>query len=204
MRRIVFILTWLFCMTWLTSCMTVNVKEVTDVRTVEGYTSIDINAVASVCFTQDDEYSFKMKGSEVSVGATTTEVKDGTLIITQKNTGRKAKNGKLTIYISSPKLENVSFNGVGSFLCKGRLDGDDVCFTVNAVGSLTVDDLHCRNLRLDFDGVGSVDMNVDCEFLEADVDGVGSMTFAGSAGNTKISKNGVGSCNVRNLKVGNK
>lgn len=190
-------------MTGMTLCLAGCGKTVTDVRLVENYTSIDIDAVASVCFTQADEYAFRMEGSEELIGATAVEVKDSTLTVSQENTWKKNK-GKLAIYISAPELKNVSFTGVGSLRCEGSLECDDVCFTVDAVGSLEVEDLHCRNLRLDFNGVGDVNMHVDCEWLEAGMNGVGRLSFSGKAGNAKFSRNGVGGYNVRNLKIGNK
>lgn len=198
MKRFILMSIVLLGMGSLVSCLAGN--RVTEERRVEGFRSIDINGVASVCFTQADAYAFRMEGDENLVKATSAEVEDGTLVVSQRKV-RKSNKG-LTIYISAPELEAVSFSGVGSFRCKDRLDADDIRFDVDAVGTLSVDDLHCRNLTLDFDGVGDASLHVDCDMLEAEVDGVGSVTLSGRAGNSKISRSGVGSCNVRNLKVG--
>lgn len=132
-------------------------------------------------------------------------VKDGVLLITWAEKGKKktAKNvNRLSIYISAPDLQEVTFEGVGSFNCKSRLNLKNVKFDIQGVGSLNVADLHARNVKITLEGVGSGELTVDCDRLDASVEGVGSLTLSGKARSAHISKDGIGSVSTRRLKVG--
>lgn len=200
MKTIFLTLIGILAMGNLASCMAGNDRKVTEERKAENYSSIQIDGVAQVYFTQADTYSLRITGNERLAKATRAEVKGHTLYIDQEQT--KAKSGEVSIFISAPRLSKVAFDGVGAFHCDERLTADDIRFDIDGVGKVSIADLHCRSLQVKINGVGSTDIHVNSQDLTADFEGVGKMTLSGHTDRAKIRKDGVGTCNTRNLNIG--
>ena len=137
----------------------------------------------------------------MAVADLVTTVKNGTLTIGHKDKKRKSRRGT-DIYLTAPRLEAVTFDGVGQFNCEKTLNADDIRFTIDGVGTLHIEDLRCRSVKLEIDGVGKGNVHVDCETLNALIDGVGTMTLSGHARHANIKKDGIGHFSTRRLKVG--
>ena len=142
-----------------------------------------------------------MEGRAEEVADLVTTVKNGTLTIAHKDKKRKSRRGT-DIYLTAPRLEAVTFDGVGQFNCEKTLNADDIRFTIDGVGALHIEDLRCRSVKLEIDGVGKGNVHVDCETLNALIDGVGTMTLSGHARHANIKKDGIGHFSTRRLKVG--
>ena len=173
---------------------------IVDNRKVPGFSSIRLDAVGDIIFTQSDRCSVRIEGPQRYVSETTTKVEKETLVIGYKENNSNSKNVKL--YIAAPDLKSVKLQGVGSFNCRTALRLDQLKITLSGVGGAEISDLVCETLKVRFDGVGSVNIRVDCDELTARADGVGSMTLKGKARKADISKGGVGGVNTRGLKVG--
>ena len=180
-------------------------ERVNEVRKVDDFSSIRIKAVANVEFTQGDKYSLRLEGKEKWVKLTTTEVKDGCLIIDfKRGEKRSVKNiNGLKLYVTAPTLEEVELTGVGSLECKEPLKLDDFTLRISGVGSAEVDDLTCRRFNVSLSGVGDAEVNVDCDYLKARMGGVGSLELRGSADEADVSRSGIGSVNTKRLKIKN-
>lgn len=206
MKRIVLMAMAILGMGCMVSCMArkVSDNDITETRKVEDFSSIRIDGMASVYFTQGDDYSFRIEGDETLVRLTEANVQGNTLVIDQRK--KKFDNLRVvhgvSIYVTAPSLERVEFDGVGSFYCQKRLNADDIRFDVDGVGKVKVADLHCNSLRVNIDGVGKTNIHMDCRDLDADIDGVGKMVLSGKADYARIRKDGFGSCNTRNLEIG--
>lgn len=176
--------------------------RVTQTREVDNFTAIEVTSVGQVYFTQGPEVSLRMEGEERLVEKTTTEVKDGVLVIGFKDrkSVRKGRNG-VDIYLTAPTLERVEFAGVGSFNCMEKLTAGDIRFDVEGVGSLNVRDLHCQTLTLRLQGVGDADVKVQADHVDASMSGVGSVKLSGHTRTADIDKSGVGSVSTRNLVI---
>ena len=177
-------------------------KNVSEVRKVEAFSSIEVTSVATIYFTQSNTYSFKIEGQEKYVKTTTSVVKDGCLVIGFKDNNERNRNKGVTIYLSAPDLKKMEFTGVGSFNCDAPLKLDDVKFQVEGIGKVNVKDLTCHSLKVNLEGVGKADIHVNCDYLSAHLDGVGHVTLSGTTGKADISKGGVGGVNTRDLKIG--
>lgn len=180
-------------------------ERVNEVRKVDDFSSIRIKAVANVEFTQGDKYSLRLEGKEKWVKLTTTEVKDGCLIIDfKRGEKRSVKNiNGLKLYVTAPTLEEVELTGVGSLECKEPLKLDDFTLRISGVGSAEVADLTCRRFTVSLNGVGDAEVNVDCDYLKARMGGVGSLELRGNADEADISRSGIGSVNTKRLKIKN-
>lgn len=180
-------------------------ERVNEVRKVDDFSSIRIKAVANVEFTQGDKFSLRLEGKEKWVKLTTTEVKDGCLIIDfKRGEKRSVKNiNGLKLYVTAPTLEEVELTGVGSLECKEPLKLDDFTLRISGVGSAEVDDLTCRRFTVSLSGVGDAEVNVDCDYLKARMSGIGSLELRGNADEADISRSGIGSVNTKRLKIKN-
>lgn len=179
--------------------------QVSEVRKVDAFSSIEVASVGTIHFIQSDSYSFKIEGKEKYVKNTETTVKDGCLLIgfrDKKNKGMRNQKEGVAVWISAPDLNKVEFTGVGEFRCEEPLKLDRVKFQVEGVGRVYVEDLTCHTLEVELDGVGKADIHVDCDYLSADMNGVGKVTLSGTAGKAEISKEGIGSVNTSDLEIG--
>ena len=178
--------------------------HVTQTRKVGDFTRIEVTSVGQIYFTQSPKVSFRIEGKEKYVKNTTSEVSGGVLEIgfKDKNGNRKGNKNGVDIYITSPTLESVEFQGVGSFNCKETLKADDIRFDIEGVGSLDVRDLQCKTLTLRLQGVGEADVQVQADHVDASMNGVGSVTLSGKTRTADIDKSGIGSLNTRRLEVG--
>lgn len=180
-------------------------EQVSEVRKVDDFSSIRIKSVANVEFSQGDKYSLRLEGKEKWVKLTTTEVKNGCLVIDfERGEKRSVKNiNGLKLYITAPTLEVVELTGVGSLECKEPLKLDDFTLRINGVGSAEVADLTCHRFTVSLNGVGDAEVNVDCDYLKARMGGVGNLELRGSAGEADVSRSGIGSLNTKRLKIKN-
>ena len=179
-------------------------EQVSEVRKVDDFSSIRITSVANVIFTQGDDCSLRLEGKEKWVKLTTTEVKNGYLVISFKKGEKSVKNiNSLKLYVTAPTLEAVELTGVGSLECKEPLKLDDFTLRINGVGSAEVADLTCHRFTVSLNGVGDAEVNVDCDCLKARMGGVGSLELRGSAGEADVSRSGIGSLNTKRLKIKN-
>ena len=179
-------------------------EQVSEVRKVDDFSSIRITSVANVIFTQGDDCSLRLEGKEKWVKLTTTEVKNGYLVISFKKGEKSVKNiNGLKLYVTAPTLEAVELTGVGNLECKEPLKLDDFTLCINGVGSAEVADLTCHRFTVSLNGVGDAEVNVDCDYLKARMGGVGNLELRGSAGEADVSRSGIGSLNTKRLKIKN-
>lgn len=192
------LLTAAFCLNGFTSCMAGSSKKITETRPIQPYTSIQMDGVASVRFTQGNNYSLRIEGDEELVKSLITQVEDKTLIIdNEKIKWRKNRNnGNVTVFVTAPMLEKVSFDGVGSFKCPQKLVVEDFCIEKDGVGAMEINDLHCRDLEVEMDGVGSIDLHTECHDMDAQIDGVGGSKLTCKANHISIQKDGVGGAEI--------
>ena len=176
----------------LNACMAKDI-ETSETRNLSGYTSIHIDGVATVCFTQSDTYSCRIEGKAKELARLTTTVENGILTIEQRGA---------TLYLSAPALEEVKLDGVGAFECEGALKAEDIRFKTDGVSKLKIKDLHCDNVEIKIDGVGKANVNVYCGHLKARVDGVSSLKLSGKARTATLRDSFLGKIDNRRLKVG--
>mgnify|MGYP000754981177 FL=1 len=175
--------------------------EIKDVRKVKDFHSIEIESVGDVYFTQGKNYSCEIEGEAKYVKNTIISVESQKLKIKFEKKMKNVKKG-ITIRITAPDLKNVSFGGVGSFVCDKRLEADDIEFNVSGVGKMEIKDLHCKKATLTLGGVGKADINVFADKLKANVEGIGSVTLSGKVKDADLSRDGIGNIDKSGLKIG--
>lgn len=184
------------------ACSPLWAQNVSKECKVGEFTSINLQSVGNIVFTQSANYSCRLDGPSEYVEKTQVNVKGQTLVISYKQ--KKSNNTKnLTIYVSAPDLDKVKIDGVGNFDAKETLKLKNITFELDGVGNCNVKNLRCDELKLDVDGVGNMKINVDCRNIKAEVNGVGNITLSGKADTAILRRNGVGNINNKKLKCEN-
>lgn len=184
------------------ACSPLGAQNVSKECKVGEFTSINLQSVGNIVFTQSANYSCRLDGPSEYVEKTQVNVKGQTLVISYKQ--KQSDNIKnLTIYVSAPDLNKVKIDGVGNFDAKEALKLKNITFELDGVGSCNVKNLRCDDLKLDVNGVGNMKMNVDCRKINAKVNGVGNITLSGKADTAILRRNGVGDINNKKLKCEN-
>lgn len=177
-------------------------KVITRNEAVSSFSAIRMEAVGDIIFTQSDDCSFRMEGSEKYLAKLVTEVKNHTLVIRiREQDKRNNKMKEVKFYITAPTLSVVKISGVGDFISTQPLKLNDLQLTFQGVGGIRINDLTCKNLQLKMEGVGQANIHLNCDHLRASVDGIGSVTLSGQAKTAQISKDGIGSVNTKKLTV---
>lgn len=173
---------------------------VKETRGVSAFSSIRLEGVGNIVFTQSSECRFQIEGVSSYIKQYNISVKGKELVITQvDNQSNKKKKQKVTFYVSAPDLSKVIIEGVGNFNAPNTLSVKNMVFKLEGVGNFMAKDLKCGILRLDLEGVGNLNLGVDCKKVEANLEGVGNITLSGSADIVRIAKEGTGKINIKKL-----
>lgn len=127
---------------------------------ISSFCQIDAETVGNIQFVQTGETSARAEGDEVAVNNISITTDGDKLIIRsidkKLHNGKKFKNLKLTIFISSPQLTRIDQQGVGNFLLTKTVETDNLKIDYDGVGNLSAENLICNNLDIDYEGVGNV------------------------------------------------
>jgi Putative auto-transporter adhesin, head GIN domain len=102
-----------------------------------------------------------------------TEVKGDELVIGVRRF-HSFENCTFKVYVTAPRLQNISTSGAGSVTSNGVLKDD-------------------KSISISSSGVGSITAEVDAPAVDADVSGVGTIKLSGRSKNYTASVSGAGS-----------
>ncbi|MEG1563249.1 MAG: DUF2807 domain-containing protein [Bacteroides sp.] len=174
---------------------------------VKAFSAIRLEAIGTIVFKQLDDCSLRIEGLAKKVDRYRIEVKDRTLVIRFKKPDEKVanngcKNDEVTFYLSAPDLKLIDFNGMGSICCPNRLELPDLELAVKGISNIHLADLNCRKLQATFEGMGDVDIHLNCKALVTKVSGMVNAAFSGKAGKAIIQKDGLVVVNTNHLIIG--
>lgn len=101
--------------------------------------------------------------------------------ITDKNENLGKLFSSMTFYVYYEKLEAVELNGAGSVSTKGKINS--------------------TSLSVELSGTGNMFIKTQCENFEADMNGAGKMEIIGETKLSKVSVQGVGTYEARQLRT---
>lgn len=144
---------------------------VSETRTLDVFTKVEIDGGAKVILVQGDEHSVKVEGTQRVVDQLRTEVKDGVLVIDYRN--RKLFEN----WSESPTL-TITFKDLSAF----RLDGGaelkadnlnlaDLNFKINGGASVKLNNLVINTLNMTLAGGGDIRVSGVAKNLTIDVSG---------------------------------
>lgn len=163
-----------------TSCRWFGYKRVvgngnleTQDRPIQRAERIKLAGSYDVEITQGPTTSVKVEADENILPFILTRSEDGFLIIKSKDHISLSTDNTIKIFITTPKLEQVTLAGSGNIIGKNKFTGGD-------------------KLTLKIAGAGDMKMEVNTPSIEAEIAGSGSMTLTGETRDQRIRISGVG------------
>lgn len=151
---------------------------ITSERALHEFHSIDIDGCAEVFLIQNAEYDIRIETGEYRMPFLKTENKGDKLHIWEKN--NKYSNGDLKIWINIDSIEGIEIDG-----------------SATVSGS----DLVSKNLFIDINGSGDIDLSVDAITTYIQVDGSGHVELWGTSPDLDINIDGSAQMHLRNYEA---
>jgi hypothetical protein len=163
----------------------ISENDISESKPLSGVTRLALDGVFSLSLAQSDEESIRLEGPSELIDKLIIDQQGDLLVLEMEgnNSGFNFKKGDLKISLSLKKLQELRYDGVGN---------------VKTSGTFTVD-----TLRINGNGVGNLDLELDAKQLNADFDMVGNINLKGSASRAYFSNNGVGNLDASQLRVQN-
>ena len=195
---------------------------------------ISIAGSFNVRYTQGNKMSVKVSAPENIMPYLIIDSDGKTLRIRTKSRTEQMKKGnwkslfvnmrtdKVTVYVTSPDLIDVSMAGSGEFESEGKLDTDNLNVHIAGSGDVRIADVICNTVKASIAGsgdlklkkvvagsatlsiAGSGDVNahfVKCGSVNASIAGSGDITLSGTVGALKKSVAGSGDFHLGSLKL---
>ncbi|MFA5655580.1 MAG: head GIN domain-containing protein [Dysgonamonadaceae bacterium] len=161
---------------------------------IQSFSSIKSDVVANVIYTQSNKVSVRAEGDKERVDNLDVTVKKDVLKIDHKGKLNSKNKKKLTIYISSPSINEIDVDGVGNWSMEGEVKTDNLKINFDGVGNFEALELESNNIKANYEGVGNLKLGGTTNFVEITSEGVGSVNTQNLiAKNAVIISSGVGS-----------
>ena len=158
------------------SCTFAQKRELTNKTfPIESFTSVKFEAVANIIFTQSNKVSVSVEGDKEMVDKLRITEENGILKIVHDNKYRAKNKKNLTIYISSPSIDEINIDGVGNWTMKGRVKAESLKIDFEGVGNLEALELESNNIKVTYEGVGNLVLGGTTDYLEMKSEGVGTI-----------------------------
>jgi DNA-binding PadR family transcriptional regulator/phage shock protein PspC (stress-responsive transcriptional regulator) len=153
-------------------------------KNLQNFNKLELHGIDVVHLKQDDAYSIAEQGRQIDIDRVQFEVRDDTLILTQKSRGRLCffclGRDRLTITIAMPTLSSIETGGAIS---------------------LTSDPLGVESLSLTTSGISTADVHVTGKTVVVEEDGASQVTLHGTSPVIKVSTSGVSRFNGKDFRV---
>lgn len=189
MKRISFLLIASFLL--FSSCEWIGYKRIngdgqlgTEIRSVSHADKISLSGSFNVEITQGNTTSVKIEADENLMPYIETEEEGGVLHIRSRRHYNLSSEHAITVYVTTPKLEQAHIAGSGSVIGKGKFSGGD-------------------KLSLKISGSGDISLAVNTPEITASISGSGSMHLSGETEKQTIRISGQGDYIAEELKSEN-
>ena len=158
-------------------------EVVTDKRTVGSFSGVSLEFSGDVEIRQSNETAVDVVAQANIASEVETVVENDILHIRFKKRNGNFRFKKLTVYVTSPNIENISLTGSGDLSA--------------------LSDIKSNNLKVALKGSGNIKLKqIDCTSIDAHVQGSGNINVTGgTAQSAEYSVFGSGDLAVENLKV---
>ncbi len=146
--------------------------------TVDNFSSIFLKGPYRVTLRQSDNYSLTIKASEKYIELLEVSSDGGELRI-EMDEKRFKKPWNIEVYINFRELSKLRIEGAVDLECDNAINTD--------------------NLKLEFEGAGNVELNIEASKVIADISGVGNFEIRGNTEYHKVSFDGIGNYDAQNL-----
>jgi hypothetical protein len=168
------------CSTFLGNGITGNGHVITKDVKITPFNQLDIDGVFNVVFKQGTKEAVVIEADENIAKLIEVKSDNNVLTVHYKNEVNIRKATKLNVYITVVNITEID---------------------LNIVGDVSVDNILTQhNLNIDYNGVGDVDLNLNCDNLVFENSSVGDITLSGFANKFDLDNSGVGDIMADNLK----
>ena len=176
MKHLKVLLSALLLLVIAASCTFAQKREFTNkTYPIESFSSVKFEAVANIIYTQSNKVSVTVEGDKELIDKLRITEENGILNIVHDKKYRVRNKKNLTIYISSPSIEEINFDGVGNWTMKGIVKADNLKIDFEGVGNFEALELESNNIKVSYEGVGNLVLGGTTDFLEMKSEGVGSI-----------------------------
>ena len=178
--------------------------EFADKNTITDFSSLKMRGVGSITYEQADSTSLTIKGPLNLLDKIIVENHGDELYISFDPNYKNLKDTKNIYYhITSPVLNDVDIKGVTTFYNENLWTADELNLSVKGVGEINAKNIKSRKLDVNMDGVGKINVNVNCEEISTEIKGVGTVDISGETGTIEMENKGIGKIDTSKLKVRN-
>jgi hypothetical protein len=178
--------------------ITASDNYITQYETTGEFHAITCNLPGDVIYTPG-ECAVSINAPDNVLEHVTVRNENGTLQI-KSNAGRIRNLKKITINVSSPVLEDLSFNGAVDFKAPEGITALDFNAVVNGAGDIDIKGLKADNASLVVNGAGDATISeLDCENITVAINGAGDAVLSGRASRAGLSIAGAGDIDARKL-----
>ena len=106
----------------------------------------------------------------------------------------------ISVKVSSPVIEQLSFNGAVDFNAPDGITALNFSATLNGAGDINISGLQANEAVLTVNGAADATIKgLDCDYLQVAINGAGDATLAGKAGNANLTISGAGDIDAEKL-----
>jgi hypothetical protein len=184
-------------MVWVSSCrgnIAGEGESVTEVRNVDVFNAIELDAPAEVELTQGPAQTVRVEGQRNILDVLNTEVRRGRLRIdTERSLG---EHNPVRLFITVPNVEALTVNGSGAINGQNMLSVEDLRLEVNGSGEINLQ-TRARNLQGIVQGSGDIKLRGSSKGLIINIGGSGDVqAFELVTERAEVVINGSGDCEV--------
>ena len=188
--------------TWNGSASAERIKAsdnyITRNETTGEFHSLTSNLPGKIIYTPGD-CSVSIYGPDNVLDHITVRNENGLLEI-KSNLYRISNLKGLTVKISSPVLEKLTFNGAVDFKAPEGITALNFSATLNGAGDVNIAGRQANEAVITVNGAADANLKgIDCDELKIAINGAGDATLSGKAGRASLSISGAGDINAQKL-----
>ncbi|MBR9997718.1 MAG: DUF2807 domain-containing protein [Cyclobacteriaceae bacterium] len=150
-------------------------------RNVEKFSAISMGVAGDLFITQGNRVSVEVKGDQDDLDDLITEVRNGTLQIRYEQGGWNFSRDRVSIYVTTPEISEISLGGSGKVISENTLEAD--------------------HLDLSVSGSGRMELKINADELKTSISGSGNMALSGNATDVRLTISGSGSLDAEDMRA---
>lgn len=163
---------------------------------VRSFNEVELRGLGNIFITQGDRESVRIETDTTTMSTVELENEENKLTISSTIDFKNAAKPIMNIYITVVHLQKVQFKDVGAVTSTNELKTDTLNFSMTSAGKVSIN-LQCKQLNVQFAGVGSFVFKGKTDRLALDAKGVGNVQMSDLIANEAVvSFKGVGNVDV--------
>lgn len=159
---------------------------------VADFNAIEVSGIASIHFTQGNEFKVRAAGTPTLMEHLSVKVKDGVLTIdyTNETSHDITLNGPafVNVYVTAPDLQKVEMEGATRFYASS-ISTNTMSMDISGATLLSIGRLKANSVESEISGAGNLNLSVEAETCDLECTGAckGTVSFKGGDLNLDIS-----------------